>query len=271
MRSMVFTLRRYPEQRVDLSPLVPHRLVGLAAAEIAAVAIGTTRVPVVVGDVFRLRMGDPRSIRIDGGCDRLDRVGDGMVDGAIMVDGDVGLQAGRRMTGGRLTVTGAAGPWAASGMSGGIIDIGGAAGERLGGPLAGEIAGMRGGVVVVRGDTGARAGDRMRRGTIVIEGSAGAEAGSGMIAGTLIVRGSSGPMPGRLMRRGTIVLGADSAQLAPTFVDCGVHELVAMRLMAAFVLPVSAVSARLLRAPLRRLAGDMAALGRGEILVRARS
>ena len=86
-----------------------------------------------------------------------------------------------------------------------------------------------------RGNAGERAGDRMRRGTIIVEGGAGAYAGSRMIAGTLIVRRKAGALPGYLMRRGTIVLGDGAEQLSPTFVDCGVHELVALRLMAAFV------------------------------------
>ena len=150
-------------------------------------------------------------------------------------------------------------------MSGGLIEITGSAGDRLGGPLAGEIAGMRGGVVVVRGDVGERAGDRLRRGTIIVEGHAGAHAGSRMIAGTLILRRSAGPLPGYLMRRGTIVLGGGCAELSPTFVDCGVHDLVAIRLMAAFVKDHSAAAASAFRPPLRRFAGDMAVLGKGEI------
>jgi formylmethanofuran dehydrogenase subunit C len=105
----------------------------------------------------------------------------------------------------------------------------------------------------------------LRRGTIVVEGRAGAYAGSGMIAGTLIVRKAAGPLPGYLMRRGTVVLAGGCDQLSPTFLDCGVHDLVAMRLMAAFVADYSVAAAAALRAPLRRLAGDMAVLGKGEV------
>ncbi|MGZ3296340.1 MAG: formylmethanofuran dehydrogenase subunit C, partial [Xanthobacteraceae bacterium] len=121
-------------------------------------------------------------------------------------------------------------------------------------------------VVIVRGDAGARAGDKLRRGTIIVEGSAGDHAGSRMIAGTLIVRGAAGALPGYLMNRGTIVLG-QGASLAPTFADCGVHHLVAMRLMADFVKPQSRKAAALLGKPLRRFAGDMAVSGNGEIFM----
>jgi formylmethanofuran dehydrogenase subunit C len=265
VKPLVFSLRSTPDQRLDLTPLVPHRLAGKSAAEIAEIALGTTRHAVTVGDLFRVRMGDPQQVRIEGSCDRLDLVGHAMRDGEIVVDGDVGVRAGRLMSGGRLVVDGHAGPWAASGMSGGTLEITRSAGDRVGGPLAGEMAGMRGGVVVVRGSAGERVGDRMRRGTIVVEGKSGAHAGSRMLAGTLVLRGVAGPLPGYLMRRGTIVLGEGGNVLSPTFVDCGVHDLVATRLLADFVKPYSPRSAGVFRGPLRRLAGDMAVLGKGEI------
>jgi formylmethanofuran dehydrogenase subunit C len=85
-----------------------------------------------------------------------------------------------------------------------------------------------------------------------------------MIAGTLVLRRGAGRLPGYLMRRGTIVLGERCDELSPTFVDCGPHDLVALRLMAAFVREHSAAAAAF-RPPLRRLAGDMAVLGKGEI------
>jgi len=270
VKPLVLSLRAKPDQRLDLSPLVPHFLAGKSAAEIAAIALGTTRHAATVGDLFRVRVGDPRQLRIEGSCDRLDLVGHAMRDGEIVVDGDVGTRAGRLMSGGRLFVDGHAGPWAASGMTGGTLEITRSAGDRLGGPLAGEMAGMRGGVVVVRGDAGERVGDRMRRGTIVVEGRSGAHAGSRMLAGTLILRRAAGALPGYLMRRGTIVLGEGSNVMSPTFVDCGVHDLVAARLLADFIKPYSARAAGALGGPLRRLAGDMAVLGKGEIFCPAK-
>jgi formylmethanofuran dehydrogenase subunit C len=124
---------------------------------------------------------------------------------------------------------------------------------------------MRGGVVIVRGNAGARAGDRMRRGTILVEGNTADYAGSRMIAGTLIVRRKAGALPGYLMKRGTIILGEGCAALSPTFVDCGTHTLLAMRLIGAFIRPYSKGAAVLLGRSLRRYAGDMAVLGKGEL------
>jgi formylmethanofuran dehydrogenase subunit C len=269
MKPLVLTLRGRPDQRLDLAPLVPHRLAGKTAAEIERIELQTTRSRVLLADVFRLHMGDAAQIRIEGSCDRLDRIGHEMAAGEIVVEGDAGARVGRLMTDGRLTIHGNVGPWAASGMKGGTIEIFGNAGDRLGGPGPGETAGMRGGVVLAHGRVGERAGDRMRRGTIMVEGHAGAYAGSRMIAGTLVVVGSTGPLPGYLMRRGTIVLGKDAVSLSPTFIDCGVRDLVAARLFAGFIGGYSARAAKLFSRPLRRFAGDMATLGKGEIFLRA--
>jgi formylmethanofuran dehydrogenase subunit C len=119
----------------------------------------------------------------------------------------------------------------------------------------------------VRGDAGERAGDRLRRGFILIEGRAGAYAGSRMIAGTLAIGGEAGDLPGYLMGRGTIMLGRGATLLSPTFGDCGEHDLVAARLLADYIAQASTKLGGLFRRPLRRLAGDLAALGKGEILL----
>ena len=267
MSSLTFSLRAPPAQRLDLSPLTPQNLAGKSVAEVASIELQTTRVRIKAGDVFRIREGDPATIVVEGGSTRFDRVGMGLTAGSIRVEGEVGVEAGRLMSGGQLTVHGAAGPFAGSGMRGGTLYIDGDAGERLGGPLSGETVGMSGGILHVRGDAGERAGDRLRRGVILIEGRAGAYAGSRMIAGTLAIGDEAGDLPGYLMGRGTILLGRGARLLSPTFGDCGEHELVAARLLADYVAPASAKLGDLFRRPLRRLAGDLAALGKGEILL----
>jgi formylmethanofuran dehydrogenase subunit C len=267
VRPLTFTFRAAPAQRLDLSPLTPQNLANKTVGEIERVELGTTRERVTAGEVFHVQAGDPAAILIEGGSARFDRVGMGMAAGSLLVDGEVGVEAGRLMTGGQLTVRGDAGPFAASGMKGGSLEISGDAGERLAGPLSAETVGMSGGLVHVRGGAGPRAGDRLRRGVILIEGRAGAYAGSRMIAGTLAIGGQAGDLPGYLMSRGTILLGRGATLLSPTFGDCGEHDLVATRLLADYVGRASGKLARLFRRPLRRLAGDLAALGKGEILL----
>jgi formylmethanofuran dehydrogenase subunit C len=186
--------------------------------------------------------------------------------GWIRVEVEVGVEAGRLMSGGQLTIRGNAGPFAGSGMKGGTLDIEGDAGARLGGPLSGEKIGMSGGLLHERRRS-ARAGDRLRRGFILIEGRAGASAGSRMIAGTLPIRGDARDLPPYLMGRGTILLGQGATLFSPSFGDCGEHDLVAARLLANYLAQASAKLASLFRRPVRRLAGDLAALGKGEILL----
>ena len=269
MSGFTFRLRAAPPQRVDLSALTPQALNGRSAAEIAALPIHTTRAALSVGDLFDLKPGDFDEIVFEGGAERLDWVGAHLNAGAIRVVGDVGVEAGRAMTGGVLTIEGNAGPYAGSGLRGGLMKIGGDAGERLGGPFAGETEGMSGGAIHVGGNAGARAGDKMRRGFLLIEGQAGDYAGSRMVAGTLAIGGQAGALPGYLMNRGTILLAGGAAEMTPTFLDCGVFELVAAKLLAVHVETISRRLGAAFRGPLRRYAGDLAALGKGEIFVRA--
>ena len=58
MKPLVLTLSRRPDQRLDLSALTPQRIAGLSESEIEKIELQTTRWRVVVGDIFRLRMGD---------------------------------------------------------------------------------------------------------------------------------------------------------------------------------------------------------------------
>jgi formylmethanofuran dehydrogenase subunit C len=264
VKPLVLALIKEPDQRLDLSPLVPHLLEGKSDAAIASIELQTTREKRTVGDIFKIESGSAQNLRFEGGSTRLDNIGENLKSGEIIVEGDCGKAVGRHMSGGNLLVTGKAGPFAGSGLSGGMLEIKGDAGDFLGGPLEGEMEGVTGGLIIVRGSAGQRAGDRLRRGTIVIEGSAGDYSGSRMIAGTLIVLGACGALPGYLMRRGTIVL-AHPAALAPTFVDCGVHQLTFASLFSRLLAPQSSAAAKLLASPLNRFAGDMAALGKGEV------
>jgi formylmethanofuran dehydrogenase subunit C len=266
MKPLHLSLKSEPAQRLDLSPLVPHRLTGKSLADIASLVISTTRETVTVGDVFKIKGPVSDEILIEGGSARFDGVGQGLQNGVLHIDGDVGQNAGRLMSGGALTVNGDTGPYAGSGMSGGRFEIAGDTGDFLGGPREGEIHGMSGGLLIVRGSAGARAADRLRRGTVIVEGDAGDYPASRIQAGTLVVLGASGINPGYLMRRGTLVLAQASA-LTPTFIDSGHLDSTFLTLFARLMKPESRLSAKLLSSPLRRVMGDMAVLGKGEILL----
>ncbi|WP_137391779.1 formylmethanofuran dehydrogenase subunit C [Rhodoligotrophos defluvii] len=265
--TLSFRLKSAPEQRVDLSGLTPEALAGKTVREIEHTVIGTTRIPLKVGDLFEVTGDDAQVIRFLGGSNRFDHVGHGMTGGSLIIEGDVGQQAGRLMSGGHLIIEGNAGRLAGSGMRGGRIDIHGDAGDFAGGPLPGEMAGMRGGLLRIAGNAGERAGDRMRRGVIVVGDHAGAYAGSRMIAGTLIVGGKAGPLPGYLMRRGSIILGQAPEQLSPSFVGSGQADDVFLKVLLRD-LAQKGIEPDLWPAARQwgRFVGDMAVLGRGELI-----
>ena len=268
MKPITFTLRNKPDQRLNLAGLTPERLTGLSETDIAALPINTTKETRTVGDVFKIGYGEVSEIRIsasDGA--RLDNIGHNLTQGQIIVEGGAGAYAGLAMSGGDLRITGNTGPFAGSGMSGGFIRIKGDTGDHLGAARTGEMRGMTGGTIIVTGRAGARAGDRARRGLIVIGGDAGDYAGSRMIAGTVAIFGNCGVMPGYLMRRGSIILAGDATAWTPTFIDSGRVELTYLRLLAVSLRQeLPAVQLSIFKQPVRRLSGDLATIGKGEIL-----
>lgn len=266
MTAMIFELREEPDQRLDLSAITPDSLKGLSEDAIAGLPLHTTRTPLPLGEVFRITMGDLADIRISG-SGRFDNLGAGLAGGRIVVEGDAGAYAGRGMTGGELRIQGDAGPYAGSVLAGGLLHIGGNAGDFLGAPRPGEMRGMRGGTVVVAGRAGHRVGDRMRRGMIAVGGDAGDYPASRMIAGTVAILGTCGRLPGYLMRRGTLVLRGEAASWTPTFGESGVVELTVLRLIARELkahLPAATLTG--FDGPVRRLAGDLAISGKGEMI-----
>ena len=260
-------MRTAPGQRLDLSGLVPGALVNLGSREIEALPIGAGKAPVRVGDVFAVSGTSGERLVIEGGSRHLDNVGARHLGGTIIVEGDVGAYAGRSMRAGLLDIRGSAGPYLGAGLAGGLVTVAGSAGEHLGGVPHGERFGMAGGTIVVEGDIGARAGDRMRRGTIVVRGRCGPAAGSRMMGGTLVAEAGSA------RRRGsTCAANADRALGRASAAD--VRRLQPPRSARAALLNryLTATSDRWRRSPLpgvvRRFAGDLATIGRSEILNR---
>jgi formylmethanofuran dehydrogenase subunit C len=269
MATLNFKLKATPDQRLDLAGLIPMKLAGLTLTQIEQLVLATGKTTVRVVDVFSLSGSAGDDLTFDGGSDRFDNVGAGMTGGTVRVVGSVGRAAGCGMKAGRLDIKGSAGSYLASGLSGGLITVGGAAGDYVGAVGTGKRFGMTGGIVVVGGNVGERAGDKMRRGTIIVRGQTGAQAGSRMIGGTIIAEGGLGPTPGNLMRRGTLI-APTLPELTGTFADCGLHDLVILRVMArALAKELGPFAPKLMPIRVRRFAGDLATIGKGEVLVAA--
>jgi formylmethanofuran dehydrogenase subunit C len=269
MTALTFALKIELKQRLDCSPLTPDHLEGKTLDEIAALELQCGNRKLAAGDVFAISGEDALNIVFENAAAKLDYIGKGMSRGTVSVQGDAGAYLGMWMKGGALDVSGNAGAFAACEMKNGELHIGGNAGDFLGAALPGNKKGMQGGLVVVHGNAGDRVGDHMRRGAILVEGDAGSYLGSRMTAGTVGVMGAVGAYPGYAMKRGTLLLLQAPATLSATFNDCGAHTLGFLPLLLKSFQDrrtrFGALATSVKR--VRRYAGDLSELGKGEILV----
>jgi formylmethanofuran dehydrogenase subunit C len=237
------------QQRADFSEVLAEPWTTLQASQMAQRPVFLEREGrVLLGDLFSLT-GEPGGrIRFAGNLELADRIGAGLSQGEVVVEGNVGQETGMAMTGGALDVTGDAGP-------------------RAGAAPLGFKRGMTGGELIVRGSAGPEAGAAMRRGLIFIAKSAGERTGLGMIAGNVVVLGAAGPDTGLWSKRGSVVaLGRITPP--PTYVYACTYQpihlrVVLTRLRARYGL---SIHRRHLTGLYRRYSGDMAELGKGEIL-----
>ncbi|MFA6179916.1 MAG: formylmethanofuran dehydrogenase subunit C [Candidatus Methylopumilus sp.] len=266
MSALTFTLKAAPQQRIDLSPIIPDSLAGKNLGEISAIELQSGKQKLRVDSLFDISGSDASDIVINNSCNKLDFIGHGMKTGRITVHGSAGSYLGFQMRKGEITVHGDASDFAASGMAGGLLHIKGNVGDFLAAAIAGDRKGMKGGTVIVTGNAGERVGDQMRRGIILIEGNAGGYCASRMLAGTIGVLGTVGEYVGYSMRRGTLLL-ANKPALHATIQDCGSHSLPYLSLMFKSFASLPSKFAQISKNRVQRYAGDIANDGKGEILV----
>jgi formylmethanofuran dehydrogenase subunit C len=269
MSGLTFRLKSNPGERLNISELTPSKLAKFSMSDVAHLKVGMGKTHITVGDAFAVSGSPGDTVTIEGAGAPLDFAGAGLDGGTLRIDGDVGPYAGRKMSGGTLEISGTAGNYLGSCMAGGTIRVRGSAGDNLGGILSGDRFGMAGGIIVVGGNIGARAGDKMRRGTVIVKGKTGDGAGTRMMGGTIWAEGGFGAVPGLMMRRGTLV-GPSVERLLPTFADCGVHDLLILRILARHLKQVlGPLAPPPMPLMVRKIAGDMSTIGKGEILLPA--
>jgi formylmethanofuran dehydrogenase subunit C len=263
------TLRERPPLPIEAGTLNPEALAELSSQDIERLPLALGRRQVPLAELFKVAGGPgPRLVFAGEGCDRLDGIGRGLSSGLIVVEGDAGHETAAGQSSGQVQIVGSVRDHAAMGMRGGLLEIGGHAGAFLGSAPPGERLGLRGGLVTVGGSVGARTGDRMRRGMIFVSGDAGPACGARMVAGTIAVAGRLGALPGLRMRRGTLIAAGAAEGVPGTFADTGRADLTIFKLLARRLGAAAPWLEPLLTAtPLRRLAGDLAVDGRGEILL----
>lgn len=249
MNGLVAGLRTSLLQRSDFSEVLAIPWTGLSAQEMAARPVYLIRDgKVALGDLFDIKGEPGGQIRFIGDLGHAARIGAGLTEGRVTVEGKAGEEAGMA-------------------MAGGILDIAGDAGPRAGAAPLGYKKGMTGGELIVRGSAGPEAGAGMRRGLLAIAGTAGAQTGLSMIAGTVVVFGPAGADTGLWSKRGSVVaLGAITPPVTYAYACTyqPVHlRLLLTRLRDTYGLPVKR---RHLTGAYRRYSGDLAELGKGEIL-----
>jgi len=269
MSALTLTLKTRPDQRVDMSPLVCQKLENLDPAQIGAIKLHCGKKKLRVDELFTISGFDTKHILIKNSFAKLDYIGKDLEDGIIHVEGDAGAYCGMGMKSGVIKVFGNTGLYAGCEMKKGQLEIDGNAGDFLGGALAGNKMGMKGGLILVKGNAGDRVGDHLRRGTILIEGNVGDYCGSRMIAGTIAVMGHTGKFLGHSMRRGTLLLW-NTPKLSASFNDCGSHTLAFLPMLFNSFKGLNSRFAEneIAFNRVQRYAGDMAEIGRGEVLIK---
>ncbi len=267
MSGWTLRAKQPPALRVDLRGVTPGALALLSRAEVERVPVGYGNAHVPLAEFFHFEPRSDESLVFAADLRRFDRVGWQMDGGVLIVEGPVGDYAGACMRGGELSVQGDAGALAACEMSGGTLSIDGSTGDFAASTLPGSMDGMRGGTVVVKGSAGARFGDRMRRGSAVVFGDAGDFLASRMVAGTIAVGGRAGAHVGYGMRRGSVVFAGAAPEAAPTFVPAIADAPVFWQLLARDLARHGGVFAGLPGRRITRRLGDLAAGGKGELIV----
>lgn len=260
-------LKSVPTLRVDLRSVSPAAFAELDAAAVGRHTVHHGNEAVALGDLFTITPGPEDELRLEGDLSRFDRIGWQLAGGTIRVEGATGDYLGAGMSGGEIVASGHAGLLAACEMSGGRLEIGGDAGDFAASALPGSMDGMRGGTLIVRGNAGQRFGDRMRRGTALVLGDADDFVASRLVAGTIAVGGQLGAHPGYGMRRGTLLALGPAPVLPPTFVANPVDIGVFWQLVARDLARHGGAFATLPKRRPSRYLGDLAAGGKGELLV----
>jgi formylmethanofuran dehydrogenase subunit C len=245
---LVARLREPLAERADLGEVLTPGWGALQPAELARRPVRMNGRSGPLGDLFDLSGKPGGRIRFEGDLRRADRLAAALTEGWVTVDGNAGDEVGL-------------------GMSGGTIVVQGSAGARAGAAAPEARRGMSGGELVILRNAGPDAGARMRRGLLAVGGRAGPYAGATMIAGTVVILGKAEPGTGLWSKRGSIVALSD-IPIPPTYRYACTYQPTVLRLALARLRDVHGlpIKARHLNGMYRRYSGDLADLGRGEIL-----
>ena len=209
--------------------ITPDIFQGKDTAEIADLTIFEGNKQKKLSNLFKITKenADTPNITINGDASEVRRIGAGMKNGEVVINGNVGMHLGEKMAGGKITVNGDACQWAGASMKKGLIEIHGNAGDYLASPYRGSTEGMKGGKIVVDGDVGSDSGAYLHGGLIKIKGNnVGQFLGYHMSDGVIHVEKNACSRLGANMTGGKIVVSGVVEEMLPSFTIDGVKAKV---------------------------------------------
>lgn len=197
----------------------PDVFQGKTIDEIAVLTLWEGNKQKTLGALFKIEEAAAESpnITINGDVSEVRRIGMGMKNGEIVINGNAGMHLGSKMAGGKITVHGDVGGWAGAEMRDGVIEIYGNAGDYLASSYRGSSEGMHKGKIIVHGDVGSDVAVFMHGGIIKIYGNADQFLGFRMRDGTIYVEKNAETRVGACMTGGKIVVGGFLKEVLPTF------------------------------------------------------
>jgi formylmethanofuran dehydrogenase subunit C len=255
---------------LEAEAITPDAFAGQSRSQIERLPVVHGNTEARLADFLTVEGEADDTVRLEGDLSRVKYIGRGMTRGRIEVYGDAGMHLGAEMRGGEIVVHGDAGDWVGAEMRGGLLRVEGHAGHLVGAAYRGSEKGMRGGTILVAGNVGNEAGCAMRRGLIAVGGSGGDFTGVMSIAGSIFVFGELGIRTGAAMKRGTIVAYGGNGgppALLPTFrFDCAYRPAWIGLYLRRFRDWGFGVPDAVRGGVYHRYSGDLAELGKGEIL-----
>lgn len=220
--TVMLRLKKKLRVPVDGGCISPNIFAGKSPEEIAKLQLWEGNRKRLLGDVFEIegncgKTSSEATIHLVGSLSKVRRIGAGMTDGEVRVQGDVGMHLGEEMKGGKIMVEGNVGSWAGSAMKGGTIEVKKDAGDYVGGAYRGSTRGMQGGTIIIHGNAGTEVGCYMREGLIKVYGNVDQFVGIHMRNGTIVVKGDAKERAGAYMKGGKIILRSHVASILPTF------------------------------------------------------
>jgi formylmethanofuran dehydrogenase subunit C len=274
------TLKKIPGIPVEAENIKPENMAGKTISEIKDIPILVGKYLEPLGEWFDVNVTEAldestessfADLIVNGDLTRFKRLGEGMSQGKMQINGPVGFHAGAKMNGGELVINGDTGDYLGAHIKAGLIIVNGNAGHYTAAAYRGHTKGMAGGTIIINGSAGQMLGARMRRGLIYVTGNSGDMPGFNMKAGTIIIGGTPGVRVGARMVRGTIMLlnKYNLPDLLPTFTyNCTyTPSLLGMfkKGLSRYGLMSQVESDTLFR----RYSGDTNEGGKGEVLINA--